>query len=127
MARDWSSDVCSSDLWHQAELLLKNVKFPMGADPTGKLSRMFGVYDEPSGMALRGTFIITPDGKLIGSEINYFNVGRDAGELLRKMTANVYLAAHPNEVCPARWQEGDKTLTPSAKLVGKVYEATKER
>jgi NADH-dependent peroxiredoxin subunit C len=111
--------------WHQAELLLKNVKFLMGADPTGKISRMFGVYDEASGLALRGTFIINPDGKLVASEINYFNVGRDANELLRKMKANVYLAVHPDEACPAKWEQGEKTLKPSAKLVGKVYEALK--
>ena len=111
--------------WSQAERLLKNVKYLMGSDPTGKISRLFGVYDEQSGMALRGTFMINPDGKLVGSEINYFNVGRDTDELLRKMKANVYVAEHPNEVCPAKWEEGDKTLKPSAKLVGKVYEALK--
>jgi NADH-dependent peroxiredoxin subunit C len=109
--------------WTQAEHLLKGVKFLMGADPTGKISRLFGVYDEASGMALRGTFIISPEGKLVASEINFFNVGRNADELLRKMKANVYLADHPAEACPAKWEEGDKTLKPSAKLVGKVYEA----
>lgn len=111
--------------WMQAEMLLKNIKYQMGADPTGKVSRMFGVYDEQSGLALRGTFIINPDGILIGSEINYYNVGRNAEELLRKMKANVYLSAHPNEACPAKWEEGDKTLKPGAKLVGKVYQAIK--
>ena len=109
--------------WKQAELLMKNVKYQMGSDPTGKISRMFGVYDEASGLAFRGTFIISPEGKLVGSEINYFNCGRNADELLRKMKANVYLAKHPNEACPAKWEQGDKTLKPSAKLVGKVYEA----
>jgi len=111
--------------WCQAEHLMKNVKYLMGSDPTGKISRLFGVYDEQSGMALRGTFMINPEGKLVGSEINYFNVGRDADELLRKMKAYVYVAEHPNEACPAKWEEGDKTLQPSAKLVGKVYEALK--
>ncbi len=111
--------------WMQAEMLLKNIKYQMGSDPTGKVSRMFGVYDEQSGLALRGTFIISPDGILTGSEINYYNVGRNADELLRKMKANVYLSAHPNEACPAKWEEGDKTLKPGAKLVGKVYQAMK--
>jgi len=109
--------------WHQAEMLLKKVKFPMGADPTGKISKMFGVYDEGNGLALRGTFIINPEGKLLASEINYYNVGRNADELLRKMKANVYLAVHPDEACPAKWEQGGKTLKPSEKLVGKVYEA----
>lgn len=111
--------------WVQAEMLLKGIKFQMGSDPTGKVSRMFGIYDEQSGLALRGTFIISPDGILTGSEINYYNVGRNAEELLRKMKANVYLSAHPNEACPAKWEEGHKTLKPGAKLVGKVYQAVK--
>ena len=109
--------------WHQSEKLLSKVKYLMGADPTGKVSRMFGVYDENTGLALRGTFIINPDGKIIASEVNFYNVGRNADELLRKMQANIYLAGHPDEVCPAGWKEGGKTLKPSAKLVGRVYEA----
>lgn len=109
--------------WHQSEKLLTSVKYPMAADPTGKISRLFGVYDENTGLALRGTFIINPEGKLIASEINFYNVGRNADELLRKMQANIYLAGHPDEVCPAKWKEGEKTLKPSAKLVGRVYEA----
>jgi len=109
--------------WIQAEQLLKNVKFQMGADPTGNISRLFGVYDEQGGLAFRGTFIINPDGMLVCSEINYNDVGRNADELLRKVKANIYIAEHPNEACPAKWEEGDKTLKPGAKLVGKVYEA----
>jgi peroxiredoxin (alkyl hydroperoxide reductase subunit C) len=112
--------------WLQAEQLLKNVKYLMGADPTGNVSRMFGVYDEQKGQAFRGTFIINPDGVLVGSEINYNDVGRNADELLRKVKANIYLAEHPNEACPAKWELGDKTLKPGAKLVGKVYEALKK-
>jgi len=109
--------------WHGSERLLEGVRYKMAADPTGKVSRYFGVYDAASGLALRGTFVINPDGVLVGSEVNFFNVGRNADELARKMEANVYLAAHPNEACPARWVPGEKTLTPSEKLVGKVYEA----
>jgi alkyl hydroperoxide reductase subunit AhpC len=96
----------------------------MGSDPTGSLSRMFGVYDEATGLALRGTFIINPDGKLMNSEINYYNLGRNIEELLRKLRANEYLGEHGDEACPVNWKhEGDKTLKPSAGMVGKVYEA----
>ncbi|MBI5217240.1 MAG: redoxin domain-containing protein [Ignavibacteriae bacterium] len=112
--------------WHQSEGMLKNVKYLMGADPTGKLSRMFGVYEEPSGLAMRGTFIISPEGRLVGSEVSFDNVGRNAEELVRKMKAHVYVAAHPGEACPAKWEEGDKTLTPGADLVGKVYDTLKK-
>jgi NADH-dependent peroxiredoxin subunit C len=98
----------------------------MGSDPTGKLSRLFGVYDEETGLALRGTFIINPDGVLLNSEMNFYNLGRNVEEILRKVNANIHLAANPVEACPAQWKkEGDKTLKPSAKMVGKVYEALK--
>ena len=109
--------------WRNSEKLLETVKYKMAADPTGKVSRYFGVYDEESGLALRGTFIINPDGVLVSKEINFYNVGRNADELLRKCQANVYLREHPAEACPAKWTPGDKTLTPSEQLVGKVYEA----
>ena len=109
--------------WRDSEKLLSKVKYLMGADATGTLSRMFGVYDCGSGLALRGTFIINPTGTLVSSEVNFYNVGRNADELLRKMEANAYLVAHPAEACPAKWHQGGKTLKPSEKLVGKVFEA----
>lgn len=109
--------------WRDTEKLLAGVNYPMGADATGSVSRMFGVYDEGSGLALRGTFIINPAGKLISSEVNFYNVGRNADELVRKMEANVYLMTRPDEACPAKWTKGAKTLKPSAGMVGKVYEA----
>ncbi len=96
----------------------------MGSDTTGKVSRLFGVYDEETGLALRGTFIINPEGILLNSEVNFYNLGRNVDEILRKVKANNHLAASPAEACPAQWrQEGDKTLKPSAKMVGKVFEA----
>ena len=95
----------------------------MGADPTRKVSRMFGVYDKNTGLALRGTFIINPEGVLAASEVNYYNVGRNINETLRKLKACVYGAAHQEEACPARWEEGDKTLTPTPDMVGHVFEA----
>jgi len=111
--------------WKRSEKELANVKYPMAADPTGKVSRMFGVYDEGSGLALRGTFVINPEGVLLNSEVNFYNMGRNIDELMRKFKANVYMARKTNEVCPSKWKdEGDKTLVnPGAKMVGKVHEA----
>jgi NADH-dependent peroxiredoxin subunit C len=111
--------------WQKSEKELANVKYPMAADPTGKVSRMFGVYDENTGLALRGTFIINPEGVLLNSEVNFYNLGRNIEELLRKFKANVYMARKTNEVCPSKWKdEGDKTLVnPGAQMVGKVHEA----
>jgi alkyl hydroperoxide reductase subunit AhpC len=109
--------------WHREEKLMKGVAYPMGADPTGKVSKLFGVYDEVTGLDLRGTFIINPEGKLVASEINFYNVGRNAAELVRKVTASVHCAAHPDEACPANWSKGGKTLKPGAGLVGRVADA----
>jgi len=119
-----SSDTKFAHLaWRNSEKLLEGVKYTMAADPTGRVSRMFGVYDEGSGLALRGTFLISPAGKLVSSEVNFYNVGRDMGELLRKLKANTYLEKNPAEACPAKWTPGQKTLKPSEKMVGKVFEA----
>lgn len=97
----------------------------MGSDRTTRLSKLFGIYDEETGHALRGTFIISPEGKLLASEVNFYNVGRNSGELLRKLQANKYLSGHTEEACPATWKPGEKTLKPSEKMVGRVAEALK--
>jgi NADH-dependent peroxiredoxin subunit C len=109
--------------WRNSERLLKDVKYIMAADPTGNVSKLFGVYDAATGLALRGTFIINPDGQLVSSEVNFYNVGRNADELVRKMQANVHLLANPSEACPARWTPGAKTLHPGKDLVGNVAAA----
>jgi NADH-dependent peroxiredoxin subunit C len=112
--------------WQREEKMLENVKYTMGSDPKGELCQLFGVYDDATGLALRGTFIISPEGKLLNSEVNYYNLGRNIDELLRKVRANIYLGEHGDEACPVKWvEEGDKTLKPSAGMVGKVYEAMK--
>jgi len=109
--------------WRNSERLLKDLKYTMAADTTGAVSKLFGVYDAATGLALRGTFIISPTGLLVNSEVNFYNVGRDAGELLRKLQANVHLLANPSEACPAKWTPGAKTLRPGKDLVGNVAAA----
>ncbi|MHB1696489.1 MAG: redoxin domain-containing protein [bacterium] len=109
--------------WQRDEKLLENVRFVMGADPTGKVSQLFDVYDEATGLALRGTFIINPEGVLAASEVNFYSVGRNADELVRKVEANIYVSMHTDEVCPAKWHKGGKTIKPGPDAVGKVYEA----
>ena len=106
--------------WQGSEKLLSDIKYPMGADPTHVISKTFGVYDESTGLALRGSFIIDPDHVLVGSEVNYFSVGRNADELLRKVKAFQHVRKNPSNVCPAKWEPGKKTLTPGKDLVGKV-------
>ena len=103
--------------------MLKSAKYHMGSDPAGKLARVFGVYDADSGLAQRGTFIINPEGVLVNSEVSHLDVGRNADELLRKLQANIYKAAHPEEVCPAQWRPGEKTMKPAPEYVGRAGES----
>ncbi len=107
--------------WHDHSEAVSKVQYPMFADPTGELSRMFGTYIEGEGIALRGTFLIDPDGILQALEINANNIGRNSDELLRKIRAAQFVREHGGEACPAKWmREGDKTLTPGIGLVGKI-------
>lgn len=110
--------------WKRDEKELADVEYLMGSDPTGKLCKLFGVYLDDAGLALRGTYIIAPDGTLMNAEVNFLNMGRNIDELMRKFKANLYLAKKADEGCPSKWKdEGDKTLRPGPELVGKVHEA----
>ncbi|EHQ51987.1 MULTISPECIES: alkyl hydroperoxide reductase subunit C [Ectothiorhodospira] len=106
--------------WHDSSETINKLQFPMIADPTLTISRNFEVLIEEAGLAERGTFVVDPQGVIQIVEINAGNIGRNAEELLRKVKAAQYVAAHPNEVCPAKWKEGEKTLAPSLDLVGKI-------
>ena len=106
--------------WHDASDTIKKIQYPMLADPTGVLSRAFGVMIEEDGMAYRGTFVVNPEGKIKIAEIHDNNIGRNADELLRKVEAAQFVAERPNEVCPAKWKKGANTLKPSIDLVGKI-------
>jgi peroxiredoxin (alkyl hydroperoxide reductase subunit C) len=106
--------------WHDTSETIGKIKFPMIGDPTGTITRNFGVMIEEAGLAERGTFVIDPQGKIQIIEINAGGIGRDASELLRKVKAAQYVASHPGEVCPAKWKEGEATLAPSLDLVGKI-------
>ncbi len=114
--------------WRTSEKELSKVEYQMASDTTGRVSRTFGVYDEETGLALRGTFLINPEGVLLNSEVNFYNLGRNIDELMRKFKANLYMARKTNEVCPSKWREdGDVTLKdPGAKMVGRVHEALRE-
>ncbi|GHT27616.1 peroxiredoxin [Bacteroidia bacterium] len=106
--------------WHDASETIRKINYPMLADHTGALARAFGVLIEEEGLAYRGTFVVNPEGKIKITEIHDNGIGRNADELLRKVEAAQFVAAHPNEVCPAKWKKGDATLIPSIDLVGKI-------
>ena len=106
--------------WHEASDTIGKIRYPMLGDPTATLATNFDVLREGQGLADRGTFVIDPDGVIQLVEITPEGVGRNAVELLRKIKAAQYVREHPNEVCPAKWEEGDDTLAPSLDLVGKI-------
>ena len=106
--------------WHDHSPTIKEIQYPMLADPTGKICRQFGTYIENEGLSLRGTFIIDPDGILKAFEIHDNSIGRNAKEILRKLQAAKFVREHGGEVCPANWKPGEKTLKPGLDLVGKI-------
>lgn len=106
--------------WHDASETIGKIQYTMIGDPTGEITRNFDVMRENQGLADRGTFIVDPDGIIQAMEITAEGIGRDAEDLLRKVKAAQYVAAHPSEVCPAAWKEGEETLAPSLDLVGKI-------
>ena len=110
----------SHKVWHETSPAVGKARFPLVGDPTHTLTRMFGVHIEAEGLALRGTFVINPDGIIKTAEIHDNAIARDVKETLRKVQAAQYVAKNPGQVCPAKWQEGAKTLTPSLDLVGKI-------
>ena len=92
--------------WHDTSDTIKKIQFPMVGDPSGKISRNFEVMIEDDGVALRGTFVINPEGEIKLYEIHDLGIGRSATELLRKIQAAQYVATHDGQVCPASWQPG---------------------
>ncbi len=106
--------------WHDSSPAIRKIKFPMLADPTGKISRLFGVYSEEEGIAFRGTFLIDPDGVLKVIEIHNNDIGRNVEELIRKIQAAKFVYENEGVVCPANWEPGKEVLKPSLQLVGKI-------
>lgn len=107
-------------VWHDTSDAIRKVKYIMLGDPTGTITRNFGVMIEEAGLALRGSFLINPEGQIKLCEIHDNGIGRDASEMLRKVKAAKYVYEHPGEVCPAKWKEGASTLKPSLDLTGKI-------
>lgn len=106
--------------WAAASPKIGQIAYPMLADPAGKLARMFGVLDENAGQALRGAFIIDPDGVIQSETINNMGIGRNPEEILRTLEAAQFVREHGDRVCPVNWHPGEDTLKPGADLVGKL-------
>lgn len=110
----------SHKVWHESSPAVGKSKFPLVGDPTHQLTRAFEVHIDEEGLALRGTFIINPKGEIKTMEVHDNAIARDVKETLRKLKAAQYVANNPGQVCPAKWQEGAKTIAPSLDLVGKI-------
>jgi len=106
----------------ETEPLLEGLKLTIGADPTGTVSRAFGVMIEEEGIALRGRFLINPEGTVVAQEVQAPMVGRNVHEFLRQVRAWQH-AESTGEVCPAGWTPGKKTLpvnTDVEQMTGRV-------
>ena len=110
----------SHKVWHETSPAVGKARFPLVGDPTHTLTNAFGVHILEEGLALRGTFIINPEGVIKTMEVHDNAIARDVKETVRKLAAAQFVASHPGQVCPAKWHEGEKTLTPSLDLVGKI-------
>lgn len=110
----------SHKAWHETSPAIGKIKYAMLGDQSGTITNNFEVMRPGVGLADRATFLVDPDGIIQFMEITSEGVGRNASELLRKTKAAQYVRANPGEVCPAKWEEGEKTLAPSLELVGKI-------
>ncbi|MDO4913174.1 MAG: alkyl hydroperoxide reductase subunit C [Bifidobacteriaceae bacterium] len=106
--------------WHDTSEKIAKIQYPLLADPTTVLARDLDTYNEESGMAERGDFIINPEGKVVAYEVISSNVGRNADEILRRVKASQFVYEHGDQVCPAKWEPGETTLEPSLDLVGQL-------
>jgi peroxiredoxin (alkyl hydroperoxide reductase subunit C) len=110
----------SHKAWHDTSPAIGKINYYMLGDQNHTISTNFDILRAGQGLADRGTFVVDPEGVIQLVEITSEGVGRNATELLRKIKAAQYIAAHPGEVCPAKWEEGEETLAPSLDLVGKI-------
>ena len=106
--------------WYDNSETIKKIKFPMLADPTGRVCKSYGTYIEEEGLSLRGTFIIDPEGIVKAFEKQDNSIGRSTTEIIRKIQAAKFVSDNKGQVCPMNWQPGEKTLKPGIDLVGKI-------
>ena len=114
-------------IWQEQELskmVEGGFPWPMVADTTGRIGRLYGVYDEEGGVNIRGRFIVDPDGTIQAMEVLTPTVGRNVGEFIRQVKAFQHVR-ETGEVTPSGWQPGKPTLKPSPDLVGRVWEQWK--
>ncbi len=101
----------------------KTVPFPMLSDGGGRVGTMYGIYDEASGVDVRGRFLIDPDGNVQAFEVLTPPVGRNVNETLRQIQAfQLVRESKGTKATPSGWKPGKPVLSPGPGLVGKVWE-----
>jgi len=106
--------------WKDASETIKKIRFPMLADPTGRVCRAYGTLIEEEGISLRATFIINPEGIIKAFEFHDNSIGRSSEELIRKLQAAKFVSDNKGNVCPVNWKPGMKTIMPSTEMIGKI-------
>ncbi len=106
--------------WHDNSPSIKKIKYPMLADPAGKMCKSLGTYLEEEGISLRATVIVDPKGMIKSYEVHDNDIGRNIEEILRKLQAAKFTAEHRGYACPVNWQPGERTLKLGLNLVGKI-------
>lgn len=116
-------------MWNDHELskmIGRDIPFPMLSDQDGSIGRLYGIYDDDSGVETRGRFIIDPDGNIQGFEVLTPPVGRNVMESLRQVQAfQLVRASEGTEAAPSGWKPGKQTLNPGPDLVGNVWKVWK--
>ncbi|CAJ2672790.1 unnamed protein product [Trifolium pratense] len=95
---------------------LGDLNYPLVSDVTKSISKSYGVLIPDQGIALRGLFIIDKEGVIQHSTINNLGIGRSVDETKRTLQALQYVQENPDEVCPAGWKPGEKSMKPDPKL-----------
>jgi NADH-dependent peroxiredoxin subunit C len=98
--------------WADHDDTIKKIAYPMLSDQAGRLSRVLGVYAEEKGTAMRGSFVVSPEGIVVAYEVHDESIGRSAAELLRKLEAAVAVRESDGGFCPASWKPGQKMVKP---------------
>lgn len=102
---------------------LGDLKYPLVSDVTKSISKAYNVLIPDQGIALRGLFIIDKEGVIQHSTINNLAIGRSVDETLRTLQALQYVQENPDEVCPAGWKPGEKSMKPDPKLSKEYFAA----
>ena len=115
-------------MWNDHELskmINKDIPFAMCSDQDGSIGKIYGIYDEDSGVEARGRFIIDPDGNIQGYEVLTPPVGRNVSESIRQIKAfQLVRTSQGTEATPSGWKPGKEVLHPGVDLVGNVWKVS---